>query len=108
MWRFPLSLRERAGVRKAARTGLGLVKPAPVRDRTALAASLTPTLSRRERGSVPTARFRLWNGGRRRHRLVSPSRGGQVERLWEAVPGVPALTDRQLREARATVERMPA
>jgi hypothetical protein len=50
----PLSLRERAGVREAAQTFLSRLRsdgeqPLPA---TALAASLTPALSRREREQV--------------------------------------------------------
>jgi len=47
MLHFPLSLRERAGVREAARIVLAV--RALTWARAALAASLTPTLSRRER-----------------------------------------------------------
>ncbi len=48
---FPLSLRERAGVREAAETELALEarEAGVVSDKPALAASLTPTLSRSER-----------------------------------------------------------
>ncbi len=45
-----LLLRERAGMREAASAGIGLDRTALVWDGTVLAASLTPALSRRERG----------------------------------------------------------
>ena len=47
--RFSLSLRERVGVREAARAALSRMRTALPRAGTALAVSLTPALSRRER-----------------------------------------------------------
>ena len=46
---YSLSLRERVGVREAASANLALYGRPPARGRTALAVSLTPTLSQRER-----------------------------------------------------------
>jgi precorrin-3B synthase len=52
---FSLSLRERVGVREATGREPGLMGPPPSRERGALTASLTPTLSRREREQKQTS-----------------------------------------------------
>ena len=48
-----LLLRERAGVREAACAAIAMERPDPVQERTVLAVSLTPALSRGEREKEP-------------------------------------------------------